>query len=355
MSTPKHIVDFIEHVEDSFPAGSIYRGEPKIHDEVSSSLYRELDEDTRPYLESIVSAEEHFCRAHGRKNEIGKDNSTAGYPIGWMTPEVFLFNTLNPEPHGKRLLDTEGRIQHYDGKANIIDFTSSAKVALFFACRKFAREDGRIIILEPNTVGSDEVFIHECPAIRETQKSQLVTAKKGVIDDYKSVKIPSNYKIDIVMHLGQEGIHNVSLYNDFQGGIQLQPIRLATYKHILKGHKELTLGSYSKAIEQFEEVLNYDTINPTAYLGCGIARWMLDETEAAYNDFHSLMKIRSGTIRHKELYQWTTFLPTDEIEKIESLRKKTLELEVPATSHHWRQHWRKVPRATHPDWEGESQ
>ena len=96
----------------------IYRGEPKSHLKVSSSLYRQF-----PAIEGqhfhIESVQDEMLQA-------------AAQFIGHFDKD-----------------DVLAQLQHYGYPTNLIDFTADYHIALFFACDGEPQEDGRVIFLRP--------------------------------------------------------------------------------------------------------------------------------------------------------------------------------------------------------------
>ena len=107
-----------EIAEKSANGNYIYRGEPKYYDKVSSTLYRQYEDDIEAeYFEIEIAQGEMLKEAKDYIHE---------------TDEEFEILT---------------QLQHYGGKTNLIDFTTDYLVALFFACDGFFDEPGRVILL----------------------------------------------------------------------------------------------------------------------------------------------------------------------------------------------------------------
>ena len=108
----------------------IYRGEPECYKKVSSNLYRELER-----LELLDQGIEEIEKT---ELEEAKD----------YIDETDEFKILI-------------QIQHYDGKTNLIDFTTDYYVALFFAVNSSPGKDGRIIL--QSKTGATKDWIRKLP------------------------------------------------------------------------------------------------------------------------------------------------------------------------------------------------
>ena len=99
----------------------IYRGEPKRHRKVSSSLWRE-------------------CR-----KTLGTEQFDIKAIQDQMLEVVKSYTRYTAETEAFEIL-TE--LQHYEGQTNLIDFTTDSLIALFFACDGSPKTRGRIILFQ---------------------------------------------------------------------------------------------------------------------------------------------------------------------------------------------------------------
>ena len=158
--------------------GVLFRGEARCHNSVSSSLFRKFD---------LSPDGGNFDRLLAHDEEtIGRTDDT----------------------HGTTRIAKLSRAQHYSGDegspTNLIDFTESMPVALYFACKGCHRQDGRIIIADmPTFVQNEDVDVscRRTQSIRPTfyddnrnihQWSHFVYPVNGILEDpaYRTVCIP---------------------------------------------------------------------------------------------------------------------------------------------------------------------
>ena len=122
----------------------VFRGEPKCHEDISSSLYRR-------YKVSFGEFGVEGFDIREVQNEILVD---AARYAGELTPPDLL-----------------SQLQHYGYPTNLIDFTTDYLIALFFACDSEPYDNGRIILLNSKTA---PIFRMQSPANRiKAQKRRL--------------------------------------------------------------------------------------------------------------------------------------------------------------------------------------
>ena len=164
----------------------LFRGEARCYNSVSSSLFRKLE---------LSPDGDNFDRllAHDEETIRRTDGTTRIAKLS--------------------------HAQHYSGDegspTNLIDFTESMPVALYFACKSCHRQAGRIIIADGTAfVGNEDVDVscRRTQSIRPSfyddnrnihQWSHFVYPANGILEDraYRTVCIPSQYKAPILEHL----------------------------------------------------------------------------------------------------------------------------------------------------------
>ena len=168
------VQETIGKMAEKASAGSyIYRGESKLHEYVSSRLYRDHEQNLKEgdNIELI------------QRHELN---------------EAKQFTNREDE------LEILAEIQHFGGSTNLIDFTTDYLIALFFACDGEYHEDGRLIFLDRNSNVSMYARRPRTPLHRVVaQKSVFVRPPKGRIDDedYGTLVIPSQMKEGLLDHL----------------------------------------------------------------------------------------------------------------------------------------------------------
>ena len=112
--------NIISEIEEKAADGNyIYRGERECYCRVSSSLWRELHAHDGDKINYNLIQESHLrdVRRYG-------------------------------EDHHQDDFELASKLQHVGGNSNLIDFTKSYLVALFFACDGAHKKPGRVILLK---------------------------------------------------------------------------------------------------------------------------------------------------------------------------------------------------------------
>ena len=199
----------IQEIEDKALDGNyIFRGEPKCCAEVSSGLWRGYRQILRDDLD-IELIQREMVINHARQHlsgSIGNNDVGSG--------------------HGD--LQILIQLQHYGGKTNLIDFTTDARVALFFACDGFHDKVGRVILRKREDTGGlvESPWEPSEPRHRVvTQRSIFVRPNKGYLipDPDSVVEIPNALKVPILKYLQKyNGISAKTIYNELHGYIRIQ-------------------------------------------------------------------------------------------------------------------------------------
>ena len=205
----------IREIEDAAADGDyLFRGEAKYFDEVSSGFYREYFEDIG--LPSFDDGRVNFYFDRYVLEQAGK----------------------HPDQKEKSYRQIASELQHYGGKTNLIDFTSSLLVAVFFACNndEFSREDGRVVLLDKKKYRDDhgEIWDPKSPSLRiKAHKSIFVQPKNGVvhIPKDKIVRVKQHLKKTILDYLEKkENMSTEYMFNDLHGFIKHQKLNRNTFK-----------------------------------------------------------------------------------------------------------------------------
>ena len=259
----RRIREKISEIEEkSASSNYIYRGEPKIHEKppycgkVSSSLWRAI------------------------AKELSKKPIDIGIINTQFVQEGMLSSVKNyaTDTTGEREFETMGKLQHYGGKTNLIDFTTDYLRALFFACDGSPNEDGRFILLQRNEEIDKEyqVEIPQNPINRViAQKSIFVQPPQGFIkpqDICCIITIPKDLKQNILQHLRQ--YHDISIetiYNDLHGFITHQNIHQGAYIDYYIGLSHQFRKRFDDAIENFNRAIEQNPHFAEAYYYRGSA------------------------------------------------------------------------------------
>ena len=228
----------------------IYRGEPKKHEgcpyygKVSSSLWRQFmgeQFDTENIdIESVQAATLEDAKSYVLESD--KDD-----------------------------FEFMAQLQHYDGKTNLIDFTTDYRIALFFACDGHHDQDGRVVLLQKTEEIKKKYQVEEPqnPQHRViAQKSTFVRPPKGFIEpgEYKEIIIPKCLKKPMLNHLRKyHGIFTEKIYNDLHGYIKHQNRHQKAYKEFYIGMFYQSRGDSEKAIKHYTKAIKLKPHFAAAY------------------------------------------------------------------------------------------
>ncbi len=215
----KTVEEFIDWTNQQEGGPFVYRGMPKATWEVESSAYRRIrqSQKTLPPLSVLRSYIERLLR-NARERRF-------------------------QEHEGKGLTNLQllAELQHHGAATCLIDFTSNALIALWFACRDeggqisgrvvaMADTPGRFSLVDPNHFSEDSVnFLSEDklwkwkpihPSIRIVTQQSVFVFGPGKIDekDYESVEINGGSKGKIREELARRfDIIEQHLFRDFTG------------------------------------------------------------------------------------------------------------------------------------------
>ena len=252
--------------EKSVNGNYIYRGEPKYYDKVSSTLYRQYEDDIEAERFEIEVAQ----------GEMLKD------------AEDYIHET-------DKEFEILTQLQHYGGKTNLIDFTTDYLIALFFACDGFFDEPGRVILLGEGAQRENQVKKPRSVINRvRDQKSIFARPPKGFIEieSDDAINIPEWLKQPILKHLEKyHGISTKTIYNDLHGFIRVQDLYQSVYTEFFKGLTCHSRKQYDKAIEHYSEALRQNPRIVAAYTNRGVAYSDKGDFDRAIKDCNKAIDI----------------------------------------------------------------
>ena len=284
--TQREIRKIIDEIEEKSANGDyIYRGEPKTHEKppycgkVSSNLWRKI------------------------VKELSKKRIDIGIIDTQSVQRGMLSSVKNyaNETTGEDDFATMGKLQHYGGKTNLIDFTTDYLRSLFFACDGSPNEDGRVILLRRNEEIDKKYQIEkpQNPVNRViAQKSIFVQPPEGYIDPQDiccRITIPKELKQNILQHLRQ--YHDISIetiYNDLHGFITHQNIHQGAYIDYYIGLSHQFKGKFDDAIENFNRAIEQNPYFAEAYCYRGTAYFNKKELSCALKDLNEAMRLNSN-------------------------------------------------------------
>ena len=294
---PHTIQDIISTIESKSADGAyIYRGERKLHKEhphygkVSSNLWRKFGIDDEGFDIEIIQTE----MLNDAKKHIGQlphdfrvDSTTSRNVSGVDTEYTIDFEILT-------------EIQHYEGKTNLIDFSTDYFIALFFACDGSPDEDGRVILQKIDPI-RHWIKHPQNPRHRViAQKSVFVRPPRGFIEPEENdiVIIPAHLKQPMLQHLRKyHSISTETIYNDLHGFIRNQDIHGDAYTHFYTGFacqeradKATTADQkreeYERAIEHYTKAIELKSDLPEAYINRGNVYAKKSDFDSAIKDYN---------------------------------------------------------------------
>ena len=263
-----------EVAEKSAGGDYVYRGEPACYSKVSSTLYREYEEEIEAEnFEIDVVQEEILDEARKYTRETAHD------------------------------LEILTELQHHGGKTNLIDFTTDYLIALFFACDGEHDKAGRVILLEKE---SDDYKVEKPPKTInrvESQKSIFVQASGGFVEPDKVVTVPKGLNQAMLNYLRKH--HDIStetIYNDLHGFITKRSIHESAYTQFYKGMTCQNRGNsaktrtekqewYDKSVEHYTDALDLKPDLPVAYNNRGNAYFRKGEVDNAIKDLTTAIEL----------------------------------------------------------------
>lgn len=283
---PNEIFDIIQEIANLSAEGDyLFRGEPKHHCKVSSTLYRECE---RIIQDAGLEAELSDFNIENIENEILKQVKEF-IPRSEHAQDFSIFTQL----------------QHYESQTNLIDFTTDFNIALFFACDGQPGKNGRVILQKrkPVPIKQPSGVEHRIFA----QKSVFVQPERGYIEQnkskYKVVDIPAYLKEDILRYLrNTHGIATETVYNDIHGYIRTKNTHKLAYNEYYiafiyqckaeeKNDPEVKHELWNKAIEHYSNAISHNPNFNPAYVSRMTLYTKKMENEKAVQDSTKAMEI----------------------------------------------------------------
>ena len=278
-NTPGTVEEIIRAIEKKTTDGDyIFRGESQCYEKVSSNLYRELEAVKMKY------------------SDIADVQAGIGEEAKAYLDETDEFEILTV-------------LQHYGGKTNLIDFTTSYNVALFFACYGHPDKPGRVIMLQKTEVVKKMLKSSPYSVKRAVdQEGVFIQPPQGFIipDDDDVITIPKDIKLLILEHLREQPNREISpqtIYNDIHGFIRSQNYYWMAYREFYEGltwkddsdkakvPKEKQ-RAYKKAIVHYTKALELDLQQPAIYNNRGNMYVAIGEIDTAVNDLSKAIELK---------------------------------------------------------------
>ena len=270
-NTQPEIMGIINEITEKSSDGSyIYRGEPECYPEVSSGLWRLLQQEDEitmipPDAQDVRQMFLEEARRYTRDTDIDD-------------------------------FELEAQLQHNGAKTSLIDFTTDYFIALFFACYGEPQKDGRVILLKQDETTKDWIIKPNTPEKRVTaQNSVFVQPPDGFIHARKydkPIKIRKDLKVPMLAHLQvYYGISPQFVYNDVHGYIKHQERHYETFINLRRGTHRYIQGylanskdEYDASIQYYNEAIVLDPTSAMLYHERGVSYGQKEDYQRAVED-----------------------------------------------------------------------
>ena len=226
------------------------------------------------------------------------------------------------ERQDRSLSDLEllAELQHYGAATCLIDFTTSALIALWFACSKETDLEGKVVALATDDIDKFSTVSYEDlnKPVKElliqrrlwkwapsglnnrivAQQSVLVFGEGRIDRSYhEEIRIAAAYKKDILETLGKSfGINEQKLFNDLAGFAQnnahdqpYEPLSAERLFSLSIAFQQR--GEYRQAIENYDGAIELDPQNPVFYNNRGTTKAALGEFRGAIADLDKAIEL----------------------------------------------------------------
>ncbi len=198
-------------------------------------------------------------------------------------------------------------LRHHGGMTNLIDFTSSVHVALFFACHDFPDEDGCVYIQNTDAIKDWIKRPNNLNTRAMVQKSVFIESPQGFVDATQEIPIPKDIKSGLMEYLSL--FYDVSaktIYYDLIGFIQSYSVEKSMHEalrnmmtHQVRKHQLLeekngddTTTKYNDLlIANYSRIQTYDPTNSIAHNGKGIVFHEQGDYDNAIREFKKAVKV----------------------------------------------------------------
>ncbi len=237
----------ISEIKKSANSNYIYRGEPEHHEKY-------------PYYGKVSS---------GLWREYRRKIPEVTFDIEFLQAELLKAAKNYSHEPSEDDFEIMSQLQHYDGKTNLIDFTTDHLRSIFFACDGSPSAEGRVILLQRTEDINEKYQIKEPQNPRNriiAQKSIFVQPPKGFIepcDINDIVTIPANLKQCMLTYLREEkNISTETIYNDLHGFIKNQNIHQEAYAAFYTGLFHQSIKEFDFAIVDYTQAID---LHPNFY------------------------------------------------------------------------------------------
>ncbi|MCY4410198.1 MAG: tetratricopeptide repeat protein, partial [Caldilineaceae bacterium] len=259
---------------------------------------------------------------------IRKSEEMSYETVPEITFQNYIYNLLDEaslqgfrERQGRSLSDLEllAELQHYGAATCLIDFTTNALIALWFACQEERGQPSKVVAMATDSIErfssiryedlekSIKVFLNQGMLWkwepsglnnRIVAQQSVFVFGEGRIEEsyYEEITVTAACKRDIVETLEESfGIRTPKLFNDLSGfarhNAHDQPYEKFSAEDLLSlGVTFHQLGEYHQAIDRFGRAIELDSGLARAYLYRGTAKDTLRDHQGAIADLDSAIK-----------------------------------------------------------------
>ena len=221
------------------------------------------------------------------------------------------------ERRDRSLSDLEliAELQHYGAATCLIDFTTNALIALWFACEEKSDKAGKVVAMATDDpekfseIGYGDLKNKKIKEFLNTNKlwkwspsslNNRIVAQQSIFvfgegnigeSYYEKIQIDTGSKQSIKEALEKlYGIKEQQLFNDFAGfalcNAHDKPYEEFTEEDFfdfgLTFHQQ---GEYKKAIDYYDKIIKYDPKDTSVYYNRGNAKYNLKDLEGAISDY----------------------------------------------------------------------
>ncbi len=198
-------------------------------------------------------------------------------------------------------------LRHHGGVTNLIDFTSSVHIALFFACHDFHEEDGCVYIQNTDAIKDWIKRPNNLNSRAMAQRNVFIESPQGFVDTTQYIPISKDIKDGMMEYLSL--FYDVSartIYYDLIGFIQSYSVGKSMHEALRnvmrqQARKSLPLDSEKSddtttkyndlIITSYNTILTYDPTNWIAYNGRGTAFHEQGEYDNAIREFTKAVEV----------------------------------------------------------------
>lgn len=300
MSQPiKTIKEFIDWIEQREKRSLLYRGLADAEWKVESSAYRRIKKSEgevpprvfQNYIERLLN----LASLQGFKRRGGDELSD---------------------------LELLAELQHNGAATCLVDFTSNALIALWFACREERGEEGKVVAIATENpddfsdvsyedlekpvkefLNQDKLWKWNPSSLsnRIVAQGSVFVFGAGVIEKerwlYEEIKVDANSKGKIREILKEKfGLSEESLFSDFTGFAQSNAHDKPYSDYTAEDYLSVGLafhqrGDLEKAIDAYDKALQRNSQYASAYYNLGVAKHVLGDNQEAISNLELAIKL----------------------------------------------------------------